>query len=220
MLVDGELPGEQLQDRLRTLVGRTHGRLRLITPEFMPEGVKFPRLSLLADQELMKAELEQFKPDVVILDTLTRCFRFDTNDPDSWDTVNDFLLDLRYAGYCVIILHHAGKNGSQRGLTQGDNNLDVSIKLARPPMYESEDGCKFVWTWEKVRHANSLAEFTGGYDKATKEWYFDDEVERSVVELTLEGKSQHEIAAELGIDRNKVQRIRNKKGVRSGVSQK
>lgn len=63
---------------------------------------------------------------------LTRIFRFDTNDPDAWTVVNDFLLDLRFRGYCVILIHHAGKNNTQRGLTMGDDNLDVLVQLEAP----------------------------------------------------------------------------------------
>jgi hypothetical protein len=63
---------------------------------------------------------------------LTRIFRFDTNDPDAWTVVNDFLLDLRFRGYCVILIHHSGKNNTQRGLTMGDDNLDVLVQLEAP----------------------------------------------------------------------------------------
>ncbi len=57
-----------------------------------------------AQQTAFIKQIEEFGPRVLIFDTLTRCFKFDTNDPDAWLVVNDFLLELRFRGYCVGFL--------------------------------------------------------------------------------------------------------------------
>jgi hypothetical protein len=111
LLVDGELPAIQLQERLKEFAGDSAGRLKIISPELMANPKRFPVLSDPAQQMEFLDQIEDFKPDVLIFDTLTRIFKFDTNDPDAWIVVNDFLLDLRFRGYCVILIHHAGKNG-------------------------------------------------------------------------------------------------------------
>src|SRR5262249_56177857 len=103
-------------------------------------------------------------------DTLTRCFKFDTNDADTWLIVNDFLIELRSRGYCVVVVQHAGKNGTQRGLTVGDDHLDVSVKLEAPYGWASGDGLAFKWSYEKVRHGGRLREFECQYLPELKRW--------------------------------------------------
>src|SRR5262249_1319329 len=51
LLVDGELPKMELQERLQQFVGKTQGRLKLMTPELLPQGAKFPVLSRIEDQQ-------------------------------------------------------------------------------------------------------------------------------------------------------------------------
>ncbi len=157
VIVDGELPLSQLQDRLKTFVGPTSGKLALMSPDRMPPKEGFPVLSRPADQVLFLQQIEAFHPDVVVFDTLTRCFKFDTNDPEHWIVVNDFLLEMRFKGDRVLVVHHAGKSGLQRGRTDGDDNLDISIKLSAPPGWLPGDGLKFQWDFEKVRHAGIRA---------------------------------------------------------------
>ncbi len=130
LLVAGELPSIQLQERLKQF-GET-GQLTILSPYLMSEPKEFPNLSQARDQQKFLDRIAELDVQVIIFDTLTRCFRFDTNDSDAWLKVNDFLTDLRSQGYCVLIVHHEGKNGTQRGRTDGDDNLDVSIQLEKP----------------------------------------------------------------------------------------
>ena len=185
--------------------------MRVIHPEFMPPGVPFPILSKSEDQEAFKAEIESFHPDIIFFDTLTGCFRFDTNDTEAWDRVNYFLKDLRYKGYCVLTNHHAGKSGTQRGRTDGDDNLDVSIKLTPPEGWEPGQGLRFNWTYEKVRHAGDLPGFSAKFDLTTHQWIIDDEIEQAVLRLLADGAlSIRQIAEEVGWDRDKIQRLKKK----------
>src|SRR5437899_6204134 len=121
VLVDGELPAVQLQERLKEFSGTPKGLLKILSPELLSNPKAFPVLSVPAQQAAFIKQIEEFGPRVLIFDTLTRCFKFDTNDPDAWLVVNDFLLELRFRGYCVVLIHHAGKNGTQRGRTEGDD---------------------------------------------------------------------------------------------------
>ena len=125
LLVDGELPSVQLQERLKQF-GET-GQLTILSPYLMSDPKEFANLSQAADQQKFLDRIAGLDAQVIIFDTLTRCFRFDTNDPDAWLRVNDFLTDLRSQRYCVLLVHHEGKNGTQRGRTDGDDNLEVSI---------------------------------------------------------------------------------------------
>ena len=37
------------------------------------------------------------------------------NDSDAWSPIQQWLLQLRRRGLSVLIIHHAGKTGGQRG---------------------------------------------------------------------------------------------------------
>jgi hypothetical protein len=150
LLCDGELPPQDLQDRLQELVGVSHGLFTMMDTSHLP-GHVFPSMSDPDYQQEFIRQVDELKPDVVIFDTLTACFKFDTNDTDKWMVVNQFFTDLRNKEYCMVLSHHAGKNGTQRGRTDGDDDLDLVLKLDMPSGHEPGMGLEFVVTYEKYR---------------------------------------------------------------------
>ena len=54
--------------------------------------------------------------DLIILDNLsTLRFTGKENEADSWSVMQSWLLKMRGQGKSVILLHHAGKDGSLKG---------------------------------------------------------------------------------------------------------
>lgn len=51
----------------------------------------------------------------------------------------------------VILIHHAGKAGDQRGSSGREDFLDVSIQLVSPKGYQQEDGCNVDVILTKAR---------------------------------------------------------------------
>ena len=51
------------------------------------------------------------------------------SDADGWTTMQQWLLRLRRRGVSVLVVHHAGKNGEQRGIS---NREDVARYLDQP----------------------------------------------------------------------------------------
>ncbi len=110
----------------------------------------------LADKKWRKDIYEHLRETgtygVVIFDNLASLTPgIDENDKKEWDEINQWLLSLRWMGIAVILVHHAGKSGTQRGTSGREDNLDASIKLSRPRGYRPEDGAKFEITFEKAR---------------------------------------------------------------------
>lgn len=217
LIADGELPDIQLQQRLQKLVAPPEGKLWLMCPERMPNHT-FPSLSEQAWQTEFLTRAEQLKPDVIVFDTLTACFRFDTNDPDVWLQVNQFFISLRIRGYCVIIVHHAGKSGTQRGRTDGDDNLDLSIKLEAVKGSSPGEGLEVVVSYEKVRAGGNLPGFQAAYREDAKTWeVVEDEDGNEIFKMLMKGKSIRSIATALDVDKSKVWRVKKsaeKKGVK------
>ena len=50
---------------------------------------------------------------------------------------------LRRRGVSVLIVHHAGKGGEQRGTSRREDVLDTSISLRRPSDYLPTEGARF-----------------------------------------------------------------------------
>jgi putative DNA primase/helicase len=51
------------------------------------------------------------------------------NDADSWELVNNWLLDLRRRKIAVVIVHHAGRSGEMRGTSKREDNVFWIIAL-------------------------------------------------------------------------------------------
>lgn len=216
LIADGELPAIQLQERIQKLIGPCENRLMLMSPERMP-GLTFPSLSDPAWQAEFMVRVDELKPDVIVFDTLTACFRFDTNDPDIWLQVNQFFIALRIKGYCVIVVHHAGKSGTQRGRTDGDDNLDLSIKLEGAKGSSAGDGIDIIVSYEKVRAGGRLPDFRATFSDETGKWEVGvDEDENDIVKMLLAGDSVRSVGATLDIPKSKIWRVK-KQAEKAGI---
>ncbi len=215
LLIDGEMPGEALQSRVASIaiasdVEAEPDNFRILTIDLcggvMPDLATSPGQASLAD-ECEWAEL-------IIVDNLSCLVRGleRENSAESWTSVAQWALNLRSRGKCVLFIHHAGKNGQQRGTSKREDLLDVVMELKRPPDYEPDQGARFVVNFDKARH------LTGKDSASFEAWLQMDEVGRSVwtikpfaesnydrvLDLANLGMSQCEIAEELGINRSTV----------------
>jgi putative DNA primase/helicase len=65
--------------------------------------------------------------------------------------MQNWLLRLRRKGIAVLLIHHAGVNGRQRGTSRREDALDLVIGLRRPADYSPEQGARFEVHVEKAR---------------------------------------------------------------------
>jgi len=77
----------------------------------------------------VQAELDRWLDgvDLLILDnlsSLTAVVR--DNDAESWGPIQEWLPKLRRRGVSVLVVHHAGKGGQQRGTSRREDVLDTS----------------------------------------------------------------------------------------------
>lgn len=154
LLLDGEMPAVLLQERLRKVV-ETSG----LEPP-LPEYFRLAAADLRRDglPDLADPTAQQFysdivaEADLVVVDNLsTLCRGVKENEADSWAPVQAWCLSLRRQGKSVLLIHHDGKNGGQRGTSKKEDVLDTVIGLRRPPDYNSEEGARFEIYFEKAR---------------------------------------------------------------------
>ncbi len=220
LYLDGEMPENALYERLHAL---TQGALdfpeenfRLLTPDlqkgFMPDLATFK-----GQQEIDRFILPS--TELIIVDNLSCLLRGDgrENEAESWISCGQWALAKRAQGKSIIFIHHAGKNGNQRGTSKREDILDTVMVLKRPSDYEASDGARFEVHFEKARHlyGENVEPFVASLTQegSTQSWRMLPLVESNrikVIDLYREGMSIKDVVEELEIDRSTVYRILNK----------
>lgn len=154
LYIDGEMPGAAIQERLAAIVTASDEEpsedfFKLITID-MNDG-RMPDLSALGGQ----SDIEPYCLDaeVIVIDNLScLCRSGRENDSESWYSIGEWALRMRSLGKCVLFVHHAGKDGNQRGNSKKEDVLDLVIELKRPADYDSNEGARFIVAFSKHRH--------------------------------------------------------------------
>ena len=134
LLVDGEMLGSTIQERLRAISNGMacnipNDGFRVLAADQTEHGIN------LSTEEGQKALMPHTKGvDLLILDSVSR------------------LLSLRRQKTAMLMVHHAGTSGRQRGTSRREDVLDTVIALRRPEDYLPEQGARFEVHYEKLRH--------------------------------------------------------------------
>jgi len=174
-----------------------------------------PDLATPQGQAIINTMIE---PDtaLVVVDNLSAWARGTRaeNDAESWLPIASWVLALRRRGIAVLLVHHAGKGGDQRGTSKREDLLDVVIRLSRPTDYDPKQGARFELTFTKARnHHGADAEglevtlLEDSNNSASWSWNtLEGSTYLRVVNLAIEGLSQADIARELEVNRSTVNR--------------
>ena len=223
LYIDGEMAAVDMKERLR-LLGPAPDTL-----DFLIADLNIKGLPDLANKEGQKALLAGWKeaggkPDLLVLDNLSSLVGFSRNDPDPWMSMQRFLMMMRRIGVAVLIVHHANKDGHQRGTSRREDILDLVLSIRRPSDYQPREGARFELHFEKARGLLGdavepiEARMTSGEASGLKwDWrpaQFG-ELDRAVV-LLNQGLNPSQTARELGISAAKGYRLR-KQAVEMGL---
>lgn len=219
LVVDGEMPGRDLQKRFLQLAAgagidtdKMPAPLRLIPHDLQERGI--PSLDTSAGQGLVERYLDD-QIAVVIFDNISTLFRSGVeNEAEGWNAAQEYLLTLRRQGLAVLLVHHSGKGGAQRGTSKREDVLDSVVQLKTPANYRRIEGARFEVHFEKARGVSgqgveSFEVLLANDAKEGASWTWreigscHDEQIVEMVELKL---SQRTIASELGVTQSKVAR--------------
>jgi|688.fasta_scaffold353512_1 hypothetical protein len=216
LFVDGEMPASTLQERLK-LITKMSGdlsipeNLMIITPDLQPNGM--PDIATEEGQLLLNRSISD-DVDLIILDNMS-CLAssIKENDAADWSLIQTWILRMRAQGKSVLMIHHSGKNGLQRGTSRKEDVLDTVITLQRPNDYDSSQGARFLVKFEKARgfYGDDAREFEAQLiDDGGKTNWQTRSLEESNYEKTYkllnEGLKQKEIASELNLNKGTVSR--------------
>jgi putative DNA primase/helicase len=154
LYVDGEMPLVSLQERLRA-ISRGLGAVipndgfRVLAADNTENG-----LSIGSEEGQRSIDPLLSGVDLVIFDNLsTLCTNGSESASDAWVPTQNWLLNLRRQGIAVLLVHHAGTNGRQRGTSRREDALDTVIALRRLENYSPEQGARFEVHFEKLRNS-------------------------------------------------------------------
>jgi putative DNA primase/helicase len=232
LYVDGEMLLCDLQSRLHSILGGLdveipHAAFRVLAADTTEGGIN---LGSPEGQQALERNLNGV--DLLILDNLSTLIGNGSEGAsDSWLPMQRWLLKLRRKGIAVLIIHHAGVNGRQRGTSRREDALDTVIALRRPQNYSPEEGARFEVHVEKLRQfagdgalpfeaaVEPLAPATGQprirwVSRDLKPPIFD-----QAVALFEAGRTVRQVASRLEISRSEAGRLRQR-AVAEGVLDK
>ena len=226
LYVDGEMRGVEMQERIAKLLKGITPRpepsaFRIITPDLQEYGI--PDLGTSEGQRWLDAELRDC--DLVILDNLSSLVRGSSDKEDeAWLPLLGWLLRLRASGRSVLMVHHDGKNETQRGTSRREDQLDTVFHLTKPKNYRPSEGARFVLHFGK--HRGFYGKDTEPFEVALVEddagvlaWTWrdiEDAVTIQVADRLNDGFTVTQIAADLNIGRATVDRHK-KKAIERGL---
>ena len=159
LFVDGEMPLADLKCRLG-LIGnsRTNENLFFLASEVLYQNDQPLNINNSLDQHRIMQALDELKGkgqkvDLIIFDNLSSLsIGVDENDNTDLEAFLRWLLALRHSGYAILLVHHAGKNGDQRGASRREDLLDTVIQLKKnTDQIVNTYGANFIMTFTKTR---------------------------------------------------------------------
>jgi len=165
LFIDGEMPTVMLQERFKLIFGgEIPDYLTILPSEALWTKDKPLNLNAVESQERIQNLLDALdaqgrKPALIIIDNLSSLsFGADENDNSVQDAFLRWLMGLRHQGYAVLLVHHAGKGGDQRGASRREDFLDTSIRLSKPDI-EGGEGAAFKIEFTKERGVKAVPGF-------------------------------------------------------------
>lgn len=208
--IDGEMPASALKDRYAAIVTAVafdapEDNFRLIAADLQPDGL--PDLADPDSQRFYDAAIAD--ADLIVVDNLsTVCRALRENEADSWGPVQAWCLRQRATGKSVLLIHHAGKGGGQRGTSRKEDVLDSVVSLKRPIDYDASQGARFEVHFTKSRgfFGDAAAPFEARLSDGqwqTGEIVVDDSAD-AIRNMKAGGATVREIADRLGIPKSTV----------------
>jgi len=230
--LDGEMACQDIQKRLQGLnpSGERKAPLFIYSDAHM-NSLGLSRASLLNKRwrTEMKTILIDLGVKVFFIDNIASLAPgIDENSKQAWDPVNQWLIELRFAGITSELLHHTNKDGGQRGTSAREDNLDLSIILKQPSDYSPESGADFVMSFSKSRVAyDDLKKmqdtrFTLTQQDGRLTWTWREvkaEIKEEAIRMIDQGMDYKDIASALGISKGRISQIRTK-AMKDGILDK
>lgn len=164
LVIDGEMPEDDLRDRLMSLAKTVEGidheaageNLRILARHAQPADATFPDFADEKQHDAILERIRRYGVDLVILDNLSTLAGVeDENSAGATRVIVKFLARLKQAKIATIVVHHANKSeNSFRGSTMLATTFEVIIGLRRDKgqtVVDTTGNTRFGLRWDKYR---------------------------------------------------------------------
>lgn len=215
--LDGEMDLFTLRQRVVALCGSFQveppANLKFFTPEAFTD--LLPSINTLEGQRTID-QMIGTDWDVIFIDNYSAWSGDGRETAEAWAPMMRWMLGHKRAGRTVIVIHHTGKTGKQRGSSSHEDALDWSVAL-KPADDAAVDGAlRFNLVWEKSRHlaateVQPIAATMRHGKEGELTWHHQPGMHRDprinkARAMKAKGMSQVAIAQELEVDRTTVGR--------------
>lgn len=227
--LDGEMKAVDFYDRFRQIFNRDPketSKKRVVRNFHLIGRAAFKHDIGFIDNEDDQAFIESLLPescDLLIVDNLSAWKSSGSEDGNAFAPIKRWLAHLRTKGIAVLLIHHAGKNGSsQRGTSIHEDMLDYSILLREDKAGKPKNGTSFLLEHTKLRGLHpdipkvcryAFTTDTGTdvmdhrYEDGESETISEDDAQ--IIALLKEGMTGKEVAEWQGISTATVSRLKN-----------
>jgi putative DNA primase/helicase len=214
LYVDGEMPGRLLQKRLQ-LLGPCCSELMLVSRDILLRaGTQLPDLAEPEGRAFLDKVIAEDKSELVVLDSLSTLIRSGMeNEAESWVPIQDWMMQHRFRGRSIVLVHHEGKSGKPRGSSKREDVLDTIVRLQEEEDANGQAVMKLSFTKRREFAAEAAPPMLLrlSLDTGTAVWSYenehDDKRRAQILELHGQGKSQTDIAKEVKLSQSQVSRI-------------
>jgi KaiC/GvpD/RAD55 family RecA-like ATPase len=164
LIIDGEMPLDDLKARLGSLSGAIEGldldaareNLTIIARHDQDPDTPFPDFGREEEQDRVLALIRSHRPDLLVLDNLsTLATMDDENGAAETQRMVRLLTRLKQARIATLVVHHSGKTGrSFRGSSMLATTFEAILGLTRDPGADALDTSgttRFNVEWSKFR---------------------------------------------------------------------
>lgn len=164
LIIDGEMPEDDLRDRLVALAGTVEGldrqaareNLEVLARHGQHPDTDFPDFGDADKHDAILGMIRSKNPALVVLDNLSTLATLeDENSAAATQLVVRFLARLKQSRIAAIVVHHAAKGGTNyRGSTMLATTFEAIIGLSRDKgrdLVETSGTSAFDLKWDKFR---------------------------------------------------------------------
>lgn len=155
LYIDAEMSGAEFRKRFIGMedgLGSNADTSRFHPMNFDNQGTGTrPDIATAEGREVIDDMLLTSGSRVLVLDNLSCLLMASDNDDEKWLPVNVWLIDLRAQGITTVMIHHAGKNGQQRGISRREDQVNTTMRLRKPDDGQFNDGMHVIVEFTKSR---------------------------------------------------------------------
>ena len=133
LYIDGEMQANLLQERFSKIAKNFDTEVNAMDNLHIFSADLQPFTSIDIAHGLMQKNINDiiFNENIkfVILDNISSLTKIDELDGNAWLIIQEWLIELRKQGIAVLLVHHSGKRGGQRGISKREDILDTVINL-------------------------------------------------------------------------------------------